>query len=118
MQQLVAVTAVAGVAAAFYWLAKSGPQDAGILPYRDPQAVALGEAVYMDNCASCHGADLQGETNWQDRDSDGYLSAPPHDGNGHAWHHPDAQLLDITRRGVRKWLATATAAAWAALPVC
>ncbi|CUI00407.1 c-type cytochrome [Leisingera aquaemixtae] len=101
MKKGVAVTVAAGLAAAgYYWLAESGPQAAGILPYQDPEAVALGEAVYLDHCASCHGADLQGEPNWQDRDSDGYLPAPPQDESGHTWHHPDAQLLDITRRGV------------------
>ncbi|UWQ45936.1 c-type cytochrome [Leisingera aquaemixtae] len=101
MKKGVAVTVAAGLAAAgYYWLAESGPQAAGILPYQDPEAVALGKAVYLDQCASCHGADLQGEPNWQDRDSDGYLPAPPQDESGHTWHHPDAQLLDITRRGV------------------
>lgn len=101
MKKVVAATAAAGLAAAvYYWLAESGPQAAGILAYQDAEAVALGEAVYLDYCASCHGADLQGEPNWQDRDSAGYLPAPPQDENGHTWHHPDGQLLDITRRGV------------------
>ena len=26
-------------------------------------------------------------------------AAPPHDKSGHTWHHPDAQLFDLTKRG-------------------
>ncbi len=71
----------------------------GLFPYDDPAVLALGKPLYDDNCASCHGANLQGEPNWRDRDSDGYLPAPPHDASGHTWHHPDAQLFAITKHG-------------------
>ena len=27
------------------------------------------------------------------------MPAPPHDERGHTWHHPDAQLYEITRLG-------------------
>ena len=30
------------------------------------------------------------------------LPAPPHDASGHTWHHPDAQLLAITRHGLAR----------------
>jgi mono/diheme cytochrome c family protein len=75
-------------------------QEAGFLPWRDPAAVAQGRALYMDHCAACHGDRLQGQPDWQTRDADGYLPAPPHDASGHTWHHPDQQLLEITRYGV------------------
>ena len=93
--------AVAAVLAggAAYWLAAADSRTAGILPYQDPKAVAAGKAIYQDYCASCHGADLQGEPGWQVRDSGGYLPAPPHDASGHTWHHADAQLLEITKFG-------------------
>lgn len=61
--------------------------------------VALGRMVYADNCARCHGANLEGEADWQSRRPDGTLPAPPHDATGHTWHHPDSLLLAITRDG-------------------
>ena len=67
--------------------------------YRSPDVVALGAEVYDANCASCHGADLEGQPNWRERDADGYLPAPPHDASGHTWHHPTAQLFEITKYG-------------------
>lgn len=68
----------------------------GLLPYQDPAAVARGKVLYDAQCASCHGASLEGEPDWRTRDADGYLPAPPHDETGHTWHHPDRQLLQIT----------------------
>ncbi len=72
---------------------------AGLLPYEDADAIASGVEIYRAYCADCHGADLEGEPNWRDRDSEGYLPAPPHDETGHTWHHPDAQLIAITTLG-------------------
>jgi len=28
------------------------------------------------------------------------MPAPPHDDSGHTWHHPDAVLFGITKKGV------------------
>lgn len=70
-----------------------------VLPWQDPVAVAIGKRVYAAECAACHGARLEGQPDWKRRDAGGYLPAPPHDVTGHTWHHPDAQLLDIVRRG-------------------
>ena len=70
-----------------------------MLAYGDSDTVALGARLYEEHCASCHGADLQGEPDWRVPDADGYLPAPPHDATGHTWHHPDALLIDITTRG-------------------
>lgn len=74
----------------------------GILLYSDAEVVAHGRALYEANCASCHGAALQGEPDWRARDADGYLPAPPHDATGHTWHHPDEQLVAITALGTEK----------------
>jgi mono/diheme cytochrome c family protein len=74
-------------------------QQAGFLPYLDKEAVAAGGELYTEYCASCHGASLAGEANWRQRDSEGYLPAPPHDATGHTWHHPDAQLFMTTKFG-------------------
>ena len=63
--------------------------------------VASGKAIYAAQCASCHGANLEGQPNWQSRRSDGRMPAPPHDDTGHTWHHPDDILFGITKIGVR-----------------
>jgi len=71
--------------------------------YIDPadQAIVLrGKPVYANYCASCHGADLQGQPNWRERLPTGRLPAPPHDVTGHTWHHPDALLVDIVKHGL------------------
>ncbi|WP_232314857.1 c-type cytochrome [Oceanibaculum pacificum] len=67
---------------------------------KDPQAVAMGERVYREHCAACHGTNLEGQPNWQMRRPDGRLPAPPHDESGHTWHHADEVLLRITKEGV------------------
>lgn len=69
----------------------------------DKSVVAVGKRVYDQQCASCHGADRKGEANWQKRNADGFLPAPPHDESGHTWHHPAQVLFDITKFGVQKF---------------
>ena len=58
-----------------------------------------GAALYAQHCAACHGAQLEGQPNWQVADANGVLPAPPHDASGHTWHHDDAMLTDYIRRG-------------------
>lgn len=62
--------------------------------------VALGKAVYSENCASCHGTNLEGQPDWRERKSDGRMPAPPHNTMGHTWHHPDEVLFGIIKQGV------------------
>ncbi|KAB2916405.1 MAG: cytochrome c [Hyphomicrobiaceae bacterium] len=67
---------------------------------RARQAVlAEGRTFYQQHCARCHGANLQGQPNWQRRLPSGRLPAPPHDASGHTWHHSDRVLFEITKRG-------------------
>lgn len=61
--------------------------------------VAQGELLYQQQCAACHGINLEGQPNWRQRNDDGVLPAPPHDASGHTWHHPDQMLFDITKYG-------------------
>ncbi len=68
----------------------------------DLSLVTLGQNIYSENCASCHGVDLEGQENWQKRDDEGYLPAPPHDETGHTWHHPDEYLFLMTKYGIEK----------------
>jgi mono/diheme cytochrome c family protein len=64
------------------------------------QRLALGKKVYDARCASCHGANLEGQGNWRQRLPSGRLPAPPHDATGHTWHHADRFLIEITKFGV------------------
>ena len=64
-------------------------------PSADPEVLAAGKALYMQHCATCHGANLEGQTNWKIPDSNGVYPAPPHNRDGHTWHHPDSVLLEI-----------------------
>lgn len=76
------------------------PNDPLQLQADDAGVVAQGRAIYAARCASCHGANLEGQANWQMRDARGRLPAPPHDAKGHTWHHPDEVLFRITKEGV------------------
>ncbi|MCW3782869.1 c-type cytochrome [Defluviimonas salinarum] len=67
--------------------------------------VAAGERLYAENCASCHGADLEGQPDWRTPGPDGRLPAPPHDESGHTWHHGDGMLFSYTKLGGKAALA-------------
>lgn len=60
----------------------------------------FGRDLYLERCADCHGAELQGQPDWMRRLPSGRLPAPPHDATGHTWHHSDKQLLGIIRDGL------------------
>jgi len=66
----------------------------------DPARIALGQRLYAQHCAVCHGAQLEGQPNWRARLPNGRLPAPPHDDSGHTWHHPDEVLFGITKNGL------------------
>ena len=63
------------------------------------EAVKLGAKIYAAECASCHGENLQGEPNWRVAKADGVLPAPPHNDDGHTWHHADSLLFNYTQKG-------------------
>jgi len=67
--------------------------------------VAAGEVLYAENCAACHGVNLEGQENWRSPDEDGRMPAPPHDASGHTWHHADRILFDYTKMGGKAILA-------------
>lgn len=74
--------------------------ESGQADPRNTRQVARGEHVYREHCAACHGADLEGQPDWQMRRPDGRLPAPPHNESGHTWHHADAVLFRVTKYGV------------------
>jgi mono/diheme cytochrome c family protein len=77
-------------------LGAAGAQAASLLDGRDIEA---GKELYAQNCASCHGADLEGQPNWREPGADGILPAPPHDESGHTWHHDTGLLFDYVKHG-------------------
>ena len=70
-----------------------------VSPVSAESDLRMGERLYQENCASCHGANLEGQPDWRSRLPNGRLPAPPHDASGHTWHHTDRVLLDIVKRG-------------------
>jgi len=70
-----------------------------VSPVSAESGLRMGERLYQENCASCHGANLEGQPDWRTRLPNGRLPAPPHDASGHTWHHTDRVLFDIVKRG-------------------
>ena len=63
-------------------------------------AITQGRKLYSQHCASCHGANLNGEPDWQTPKPTGRMPAPPHDASGHTWHHSERELHQITKLGM------------------
>ena len=91
---------------AFYFVPSlffDGPVRADIsLKPDDQDLVDLGKLVYKNNCASCHGVNLEGQERWREPDAAGYMPAPPHDETGHTWHHSDEYLFLMTKYGLEE----------------
>jgi mono/diheme cytochrome c family protein len=94
----IAATVAAALGGAALLRVAGGPGAPSVT--EDRAQVALGRRVYAEHCARCHGANLEGQPDWQTRRADGRLPAPPHDATGHTWHHPDAQLIELTKKGM------------------
>ena len=59
---LILIAAV-GLAAAILILWRgSAATEAAV---QDQAVIALGQRLYAENCATCHGADLEGQPDWQ-----------------------------------------------------
>ena len=68
-------------------------------PSIDAEVLATGEALYTQHCAACHGSNLEGQPDWKIPGANGVYPAPPHNRDGHTWHHPDSVLLAIIAQG-------------------
>ncbi len=97
-------TAIAVIVLVFFfvWNSLYGKPQLLLQP-TNADIVALGQEVYAVNCASCHGKSLEGEKNWRSPDDFGMLPAPPHNIDGHTWHHTDDVLFGITKFGLAKF---------------
>jgi mono/diheme cytochrome c family protein len=101
MKRLTGVaTLVAAGAAAVAAVVVMSDGPSGKADPNDPRQVAFGKSIYEANCASCHGSRLEGQPDWRTRKPDGRLPAPPHDAEGHTWHHPDGDLFGIVKKGI------------------
>ena len=90
-RRLIAAVLAALAAAALAW---------GWMVARDSRALALGRTTYAQDCAACHGPNLEGQPNWKEPLPSGRMPAPPHDATGHTWHHSDEELFTITKKGI------------------
>lgn len=91
-----AILAAFAITAAGLW-AWSGTKTADSVV--SEETIVLGRTLYAEHCASCHGANLEGQSNWRQRLPNGRMPAPPHDASGHTWHHSDETLFRITKEG-------------------
>ncbi len=100
---LLAAAAAVALVATISWIffSESGLQSPAIrVSGSDDAQVLRGRAIYGQHCVACHGQKLEGQPDWRSRRPDGRLPAPPHDGTGHTWHHPDAVLFGIVKHGL------------------
>lgn len=98
-----AAIGIAGAAAVVVWAGEKEESFPALSILGMPveaEMIDQGAELYAENCASCHGADLEGQPDWRRRLDNGRMPAPPHDETGHTWHHADQQLFDITKNGL------------------
>lgn len=74
-------------------------QEVAVERTTDFTRVSRGGSLFQTNCAECHGAAGEGDPNWHQRDADGLFPAPPLNGTGHAWHHPQKMLHYVIKNG-------------------
>ena len=73
----------------------------------DNAVLSLGQDVYRENCAACHGPNAEGAANWRKRNALGAYPAPPLNGSGHAWHHSTRVLTSVILEGSQDGRQTA-----------
>lgn len=107
MKGLAAILGVGMLAAlgagAYLWTEAAANAESGAMSKNVD--IIVGQDLYHETCAACHGAILEGQENWQSPGEDGRLPAPPHDEAGHTWHHSDQVLFGYTKLGGREMLA-------------
>jgi mono/diheme cytochrome c family protein len=89
------VVIAAGTAGYLFLSNQLGKRDSAL----DAQLIARGEKIYAEQCAKCHGANLEGQKGWETQLPNGTYPAPPQNETGHTWQHPDQQLFDYIKQG-------------------
>ncbi|MEX2323710.1 MAG: cytochrome c [Acidimicrobiia bacterium] len=75
--------------AAVFLLAACAPQVTPVESDSDP-VISLGGELYQANCQACHGGATGGSVT---------DIPPPHNADGHTWHHSDCLLTEIILEG-------------------
>ncbi len=103
---IISVIAISLVAIGVLWVNQTQSQvkPGALFSPGNATVVANGLRIYTESCAACHGANLEGQANWQSPGADGLLPAPPHNESGHTWHHTDKVLFDLTKTGLAKFI--------------
>jgi mono/diheme cytochrome c family protein len=91
--------AILGAAVAGWLTLGGGAQSPKSVSAKAEADAPTGQALYGEKCAVCHGANLEGQPDWQSPDEDGVYPAPPHDASGHTWHHADPMLFEYIKIG-------------------
>ncbi len=72
---------------------------AGSQRWYSEDQLRLGEQVFQQHCASCHGKQAEGTADWREAGPDGKYPPPPLNGTAHAWHHSLKVLMRQIRMG-------------------
>ena len=78
---LAVIAIVSLVAPSWNASAQTASEDLPIMP--ETVDLSQGATLYAENCAACHGAELEGQPDWRSPGPDGILPALPHDNTGH-----------------------------------
>ncbi|HAC50933.1 MAG TPA: cytochrome C, partial [Sulfitobacter sp.] len=73
---LTAAIGIAGAAAVAVWAGgkEDSPPALAVLGVPvDAEMIEIGAGLYAENCASCHGADLEGQPDWRRRLDNGRM---------------------------------------------
>lgn len=96
---VVAAVAIVGIGTDLFSGGGGGGGARALPVMPDTVDIAAGAELYAQSCATCHGAELEGQPNWRSPGADGLMPAPPHDESGHTWHHADSVLFNYTQLG-------------------
>jgi mono/diheme cytochrome c family protein len=80
----------------------TAPKPVAINVVEPEEIIYEGKLLYLANCVTCHGVNLQGNPNWRSgTDKDGQRLPPPLNGTGHTWHHSPGVLSQIIKYGLK-----------------
>ncbi len=82
-----------------FWVAVTG-----CITVQNSEERALGEKLYKEHCAECHGEGAQGEDPQNQNggfNAQGKRLAPALNGTAHSWHHSPKLLLRYIQEGSR-----------------
>jgi mono/diheme cytochrome c family protein len=65
----------------------------------DTNMLALGQRVFQNHCAVCHGPVGEAKPGWQKPGPDGKLQPPPLDDNGRTWRLSTSRIKQFIRQG-------------------